>query len=241
MAIHKWLEKVHTPPTMTLTIITILSQWTTTGNVHLVDEQPVFLAQQDLGWHHFIEGRLHHLFETTMDNHYSSIGSRKTGRMWTSVFIQKIWTELHHPQWLQRNKYVHALDETAKLTRTHMDLNSELRTLYEEEVAQPLLHKDQHLLSFPITHLLKRPTAQNKAWILEMRSAVDARNRTYQQEDRAQIVAMRNWLNTSTIPPSEMPLSSPPATSVTEPAQKRRRTLTQARLKWEIRKREREK
>ena len=162
MAIHNWLEKVHTPPDISLTIVSILSQWTTINTVRLINPHPAFLAQQELGWKHFIEGRIHQLFETTMNAHYASIGSKKTGRMWTSVLIQKIWTELHHPQWLQRNKFVHALDETAKITRTHMDLNSELRTLYEAEINHPLLHEDQHLLSHTLSHLIKRPIAQKR-------------------------------------------------------------------------------
>lgn len=116
--LQSWLESTDTEPSLILPIIEITSIYIHNLSIPQQLSYPTPIKSQlQLGWHHFMQGRIHSSFETHMTNHYSSIQSRRSASTWVAILIHKIWTIYHFPQWINRNKYVHNLDRVTVSSR----------------------------------------------------------------------------------------------------------------------------
>jgi len=129
-----------------------------------------------------------------MNQHYLSIKSRKTGTLWTAVLIQKLWVELFGNQWTHRNSMVHSLDRKKKESREHENLNFTVKQIYGEETAVSLMQRDKHLMVSPLTKIIKKPTAQKRAWLHMMQLAQNERDEAHAKETTSQANAMHSFL-----------------------------------------------
>jgi len=203
-----WLESTDTDPSLILPIIEITSSY-----IHNlpIQQQPGYPtpinSQIHLGWHHFMQGRIHTSFQHHMASYYTSIKSRRTASTWVAILIQKIWTIYHFPQWTNRNKYVHNLDRITTSSRERLNLIASLEQAYKSEDQLNLLAKDRHLLERPLQALKKLPNALIRAWLLEFQTAASARDKIFNAETAKSSAILRSFLtkhNTSTRPPSQI-------------------------------------
>jgi len=199
-----WLVNQHTPQELLTDILHTITEWkmgiATPPSPH--HTHPIY-EQLKLGARHLIEGRLHIAFETYMDQHYLSIGSKKSGKIWSATFIQKIWILIHRPQWENRNSFVHKLNEESRKTRERENLQHEMTTLYLSTMKENLLASDQHLYAASLNDLLQGPNAHIQAWIEEMRVSLASRDRQFFPFQQKQAAFMHSWMRTkkTTNPP----------------------------------------
>ena len=117
-AIHKFekvLIRLHTEHLLQIQLLKHITEWVTIGDIELTKKSlPPFYQQKTLGWHHFMEGRVHLAFQEYMDKYYESTGNKKTGEIWTAVVIQSLWTHIFTPMWDHRNRAVHAIEMKEK-------------------------------------------------------------------------------------------------------------------------------
>ena len=198
-AISDWMTSQSTPDSLILEILGLITEWRQYGKVvtpHALFSFPI-RAQLQLGWFHFMEGRLTVAFASFMQEYYDKRKIKKTGIKWTSGFITKMWTHLYWPQWTNRNEFVHKLNVEAVQSRRREELESEVQELYRSEKQINLLQKDQHLLSMPPDSLLELPDAQLQAWVNQFEVAVLERNRIFIPENELSSTHLRRWLLSS--------------------------------------------
>ena len=159
-----WLESVNTEQQLHTELISIISTWTSASPLPSTSTLPPISSQ--------LEGRLHRSFSSYMDSHYKKINSKMKGLTWSSIFIQKLWTCIFNEQWECRNKIVHGMENSTKITREHQNLNFDIRQYYTQESSNDLLYSDRHLLERPITEVLRKPTAVKRAWLEDMNLAI---------------------------------------------------------------------
>ena len=162
-----------TEPRLLSELITSISTWLTVGKVRKSKStcRPIE-CQNQLGWHHFIEGRLHKSFQDYMDQYYTNIGSNKNGELWATIMIQTMWTKIFEPMWKSRNAAAHCRTTKDKKSREVLNLNYIVRQLYERATSTTLLHQDRYLLDDPISSVLRSPTGTKRGWILSMKHAL---------------------------------------------------------------------
>jgi len=210
-----WLEEMQTPHILTTHILDITASWA--SGIHTIPQtkypQPITLQLQ-LGWEHFIHGRIHQSFLPYITDHYLQISSKRSPSSWVSVLIHKLWTLFHLPQWENRNKYVHNLDRVTDSTRERQNLIHALTTAHKSETAINFLAKDRHLLEQPLPSLKKLPNALIRAWLEEFKIAQHQRDLIFNSENTVQASSLRSFLTkpnpsptiTTPPPPSTLPL-----------------------------------
>jgi len=191
-----WLRDNQTPPNLISDILHILTDWKLGINTRISSQFTNPIQNQiQFGIRHFIKGRLLVDFTEFMSNHFLTIGSKRTGRKWTAIFIQKLWTVMHRPQWDNRNSFVHKINEEAIRSRERENMQSELTTLYLSNMQENLLSTDQHLYSKTLSEILQGPNAHILAWIEEMRVALADRDRQFLPTQQKQAAFMHTWMN----------------------------------------------
>ena len=202
--IRKWMTTVETPEPLIYAIISLLTEWKLGQTIQTNRQYPVPINNQIIfGWRHFMEGRPLQEFATYMQAHYNALGSRRSGKKWTSLFIFKIWSVLYRQQWTNRNEFVHNQNVEAEATRTRENLITEVTTLYLSELQDNLLSKDQHLLEDPLNEILHGADAHLRAWTEEMKTAILDRDRVFLPTLRLQSAFLRNWMQ---FPQSRRPI-----------------------------------
>ena len=64
------------------------------------------IAQDRIGWHHFLEGSLSPLWQQVQHDYLLFIGSRRSSLRWVSALICKLW-DVAWDQWEHRNGILH--------------------------------------------------------------------------------------------------------------------------------------
>jgi len=199
-------------------IITCVLTWITRGKVTYSGTTNPIMQQTRIGWNHFLEGRIHLSFQQHMDEHYSKIGSNKTGEMWTAVVIQTLWLKLFEPMWKQRNDTVHCINVKTKTSREVLNLNFTMRELYAKATHLTLLFQDKYLIEDPIQRLLGMTSGSKRGWILSIQTALkesekaivaetsSLRNSMRRFRESGSCIQSKNIANTTTAtkPPSRI-------------------------------------
>lgn len=225
-----WLVSVSTDTTLTDQIIEIITLWRGNAQIHTNPNYlPPINCQIQLGWKHFMHGRLHSSFREFMYRHYSSINSKRQSTTWAAILVQKIWTILHKPQWESRNKFVHNLDRVTETSRERLNLQSDLKSKYNSEIKENLLQRDQFLYDEPLSTLRKLPNTSIKSF----HTATKARDMTFDIDDSNQSAFMRTFLATHQPPPtsrSGTPNKRISSSMPLHPHPRKRRKTTPGRL-----------
>ena len=218
------MERLCTERNLQTQIFQTITEWITKNQMDCFSELlPPLQSQKKLGWYHFMEGRIHSSFETHMDNYYRKIGSKKTGTMWTTVIIQSLWSKIFFPMWEHRNKAVHVVETKSKLTREHIDINSNVRELFKKAEVQTLLYQDKYLLEEPLYKLLKSPIGRKRGWILSIKIALRESEKSIICENMNMRNSMQRFRTTGTCARPQCNINTRPATRVPTPSTKRKR------------------
>jgi len=192
-----WLTQQQTPDSFLLEILQLMTEWQQQGRI--TSDPAVFSLpiqhQLKIGWGHFMEGRITRHITTYMDLHYQRTPIKRTGLKWTSLLIVKIWNLFYWPQWMNRNEFVHKLNEEVIQTRFREELEMETSAIYLSEKPIFLLAKDRYLLEQPLAELISLPDAQLQAWVNQIRVAIIERDRVFLPDRSSSSSRLRNWLH----------------------------------------------
>jgi len=126
----EWLCKMDTPKELTEEILLNTTLWHA-GLPPIPVHESILSEQMNIGrWDHFMEGRIHVAVVSHLNKHYEDMGSRRTGELWASQLIVKIWNLFYFKAWELRNKFVHNRTEKTKISRQREDLQHRVRVEY---------------------------------------------------------------------------------------------------------------
>ena len=112
------------------------------------------MNQEHIGWNKVLEGWLAKDWREIQQRYYQLIRSRKTGKRWVTALIQKLW-EIAWDLWEHRNGVLHERENA--ITRSMgLQLNQRISRVYVQLLSSPLRFNDKHILSLPLSSLLKK-------------------------------------------------------------------------------------
>jgi hypothetical protein len=100
----------NTYPAISVAILRNLRKWRKSGGIygHHYQDNKIASAikeQKDIGWDHFMLGRIIQRWGNIQLTYYKSMGSKETGERWAEEFIKEIW-RIHCAIWNGRNDYM---------------------------------------------------------------------------------------------------------------------------------------
>ena len=78
------------------------------NNMEFLDESvaSIIQDQDEMGWDDVLFGAVHTTWSREQGDYLKELGFQKTGTMWVSQFMRKLW-DLQHRMWIHRNSFVH--------------------------------------------------------------------------------------------------------------------------------------
>jgi len=192
--INLWLTTMNTDEELHQQLLMSITSWITQEESTIPNPLPPIAAQMQIGWSHFMTGRIHISFQNYMSTHYKNIHSRRTGLKWATQLVVQLWNEIFEPQWSQRNARVHSINTKHKSSRENENLRDTIKELRRMETPDSLLWKDRILMQEPISQLLHRPIAQKKGWIHSFRIAQRSRDSSHSREEFGMTNVMHRFL-----------------------------------------------
>ena len=112
MELSKWLEENNTCPDISKFLVQALDQWRSGEEVTRPKSpmfdgmRDIFYSQNTIGWRPFIGGCISYMWVRVQDQYLKWIDSRKSGKRWAIVLIQKLW-DVAWDMWDDRNHTLH--------------------------------------------------------------------------------------------------------------------------------------
>ena len=128
--------------------------------------------QLQLGWEHFILGRICLPFTQHLNSSYITRQIQRNGQSATAQIIQWMWITLIRSAWNDRNTYVHRHHGMDKSKQLHEDTKVEAAELFNTIDIEQLCCTDRHLMEVDYDELIKRPQYQLDAWIHSVEAAI---------------------------------------------------------------------
>lgn len=168
-----WLKTKHVDPDMVSGIIMVTNAWIKGEQVVLETIlTPTIQQQYQIGWDHFILGRLCTDITVHLHDFYKSKSSKWNAQSVTAHIIRWLWTSLTRPAWNDRNAYVHSHSGADKSKRLLENMKIEVRELYDNTDTSIIGYSDRQLFDTDIDELLQRSQKQLIAWIQSVESAI---------------------------------------------------------------------
>ena len=110
--VQEWLISNDSCPDLSKLVLNALKSFKTGEKVALHDDimfdgvKDVFTSQSNIGWRVFIDGWVSVEWAKVQQSYFNWIGSRRTGRKWTSGLIQHLWN-VQWDAWMNRNEVLH--------------------------------------------------------------------------------------------------------------------------------------
>ena len=196
-----YLTKTSTHPDIQQCIIDGLQGWRQNNPIDPNNYDPVIrpaiVSQSNIGWQNMLEGAASIQWQQLQSSHYSTTGSRKSSKRWSTGLHKK----LHHlawHQWKHRN-------DTKFITKQprHKKMIRELHHAIVQEYqlgAATLLPSDRHHLRHNIATLLYKKLSYKQSWIANVKTArlrfqrIQQQNNDLQDESRS-ASRLLQWIN----------------------------------------------
>lgn len=193
--IRDWMSKMMTPQQLADQIVAKIQKELQMPHTSYLSTHPLIVEQQKIGkWFHFMEGRISNQFRVYLDDHYHRSNENKTGEMWVSGIIQRIWTQLYRPIWELRNQCVHRKTDELQQTREREDQKERVTKLFSQSNPNDFLSTDRHLFGKPLVELLKSSNMVLKAWLFTIDVATKARDKVLETDKDESIQTLRAWM-----------------------------------------------
>ena len=194
----EWLGQQKTDPSIISAIISNLRKWRKSGGIfgHHYDKptEKALKEQNEIGWDHFMLGRISQQWKTLQEKYYKRLNLRKTGDTWARELIKEIWS-LHWTIWNQRNETLHN-------TGNHKVLGTKE---YEREIQKELtegyaflLPNEKYLLKGITMGKVRKWSANKKEKWLRTVQAARHTSCIRHQKTRQSRQNMHNWLKSTT-------------------------------------------
>lgn len=148
--------------------------------------------QDEIGWIHFVEGRISRKWREVQQEHFLLHGSQRSARKWSEDLVMNMFS-LVHKQWEVRNAVVHARDEKGLKVKEGDELRAAIAEQFElgDEDLRP---EDRHYIARGKKRVDKMSGSEQKTWLHGIRIAREA----YEMEVDSEITRLRNsmygWL-----------------------------------------------
>ena len=208
LELENWMTSTGSSPHLSFEIIRSIKHWVDCQTMNGFDTTiPAIQRQLDIGWSHFMFGRISIAITSHQQNYFTSQSSRRTGQSWTSQLIQKLWTLILRPMWNHRNKYVHG-KEPKTTARLHSDIIQEATELYFSTDKDNLQSQDRHLLEPSLSSILSRRHFEIVAWINSIEMSIhSAAHNLEPTNDRTQTFLLPHVpIPPHPAPPARVPL-----------------------------------
>jgi hypothetical protein len=104
-SLQEWLASVQTDPDITSALCNGLQTWRLGQAFQVPPNHHLYCAtlqQGDIGWGNLLEGWIAIEWETMQQEFYTYNHSRRTGRKWSVMLLQRIW-QISRALWEHRN------------------------------------------------------------------------------------------------------------------------------------------
>ena len=193
--LQEWFQHFKTDPHITNAIVHNLRKWRKSGGLfgHHYQEPSIRKAlqeQKDIGWDHFMLGRISQRWSTLQEKYYKRQKLRKTGDKWAEELIKEIW-RIHCAIWNRRNEILHGTGNHKVLGTK--DFHKEIKEQLDE--GYDLLLPTEHYLFRGINMKIVRKWTANKKdkWLRTVRAARHTSNLRHQATLPSR-QSLRNWL-----------------------------------------------
>ena len=131
--------------------------------------QKLIHAQNKIGWHQLLKGRITHDFVINHDTYANLNGHKMDGEQWSSKLIQSLWNYVLS-LWKHRNDTLHASNTSSPWH--NKNLQDQVKALYNQK--PHIDPSDQHALNKPLHTVLKYTNKQMERWLTITRPRVKA-------------------------------------------------------------------
>ena len=135
-----------------------------------------YKEQTDIGWQHFMKGRLSQKWGVLLQQRYATTPAMKrheTKRRTLTILIDRLWTIYDH-LWSHRCEVVHDLTDVEALSVSAID--TRIRFLYANKL-RIFDSGDFDCFHLGVHHTLALPPSQKKAWLSNMSIRAQATER----------------------------------------------------------------
>jgi hypothetical protein len=173
----EWFTKSLTPPDVSAIILEYIHAWrtSTAPRVRLEFCSPALIsavtAQSNIGWGPFLEGFVSIKWQNLMDQHFTSISSRRTGFRWCCGLIHRMWLLLRD-LWDHRNSILHDTVPVAVQLAT-VQLNAAVSGQYHQGLDGLSPTQFRSYFSRPLIDLLAFTVAYKRNWLANLLAARD--------------------------------------------------------------------
>ena len=197
-SLQEWLASVQTDPDITSALCNGLKTWRL-GQAFLVPPNHhlycATLQQGDIGWGNLLEGWIAIEWETMQQEFYTYNHSRRTGRKWSVMLLQRIW-QISRALWEHCNAILHQQENIVTKVQ-EFSLNRKIQRMYEDILQLALGPEDAYLRTLTLPVLLQKTWTYKSEWCksAEIVIARTKRGRTsWSRNLRHMRSFMRRWL-----------------------------------------------
>jgi len=163
----EWMTLQETEPAMQKHLLAHLKQWHLDRRYALGWNMAPLITralrqQSEIGWHNFILGRHHSLFEATQHAHYLANKSKKTGRRWAVALIKKL-TEVSWDMWQHRNSILHNTSDNFHTKMLEEEVDRAIAREFRKG-NRNVLRRDKQLFKGK-RRLKKQPLLDKQRWL----------------------------------------------------------------------------
>ena len=153
------------------------------------DMREAVKEQDNIGWDHFLLGRISNRWSRIQDRHYKCIHSRRTGERWAADLIMKVW-KFHWSMWNHRNECLHDTGNHEILGSRRLEKEISIELKKGCALLQPT---EKNLFSITMTQVREWSALRKKKWLRTVqasRYSSSIRHRSTQQSR----TFMSDWL-----------------------------------------------
>lgn len=133
-------------------------------------------AQSQIGWHHFLVGRIAHEFQTAVNTAIRHAPmTTYLQNSWTINFIHTLW-DIFEDEWEARNRALHGATEAETMARQKAKLIRTVEYLYATKNDLP--ENVRTALQRPIEKIIQLPTAHLRTWVTITQETISALTKT---------------------------------------------------------------
>ena len=187
-----WFNAIHTDPDIQHLILQHLRSWRNGTDLNLFTKanlRDILEQQSQIGWRRFFEGWLSRDWITEQQRYYNSIRSLRTGKRWAVALIKKMW-DTAWDLWEHRNGILHATENVVSDAEIRL-LHRKVTDIFNRLQSLLLPPHDRHLISLPVSRLLKKDRIYKEAWLTNALAAISGHNNTQWSKRHAHEVMIR--------------------------------------------------
>lgn len=170
-----WMSQNDTDPDIAELLVDMLNSWredTNTNNTPAYGLSLLQSRQQEIGYSAIIEGRLSYEWEACQQAYLTFIRSRRTGRRWVTLIIQRLW-DIAWDLWEHRNGILHLTNNNHASVLEDRYLDQRITSAYNK-LLRLALSTDGHLTKCSLLDITGKHQQYKRSWLLQAEGVIRA-------------------------------------------------------------------